>query len=412
MKICGIIAEYNPFHNGHKYHIEQSMNLSGADYNIVVMSGNFVQRGAPALMDKHTRTNAVLLNGADLVIELPVYYATGSAEYFSNGAVSLLDQLGVVTHLCFGSECGHLSLLQEIASIYANEPEAFKESLQRKLKLGHSFPVARAAALIEVCPHLSASLSVLSSPNNILGIEYIKSLIRRNSSIQPLTITRSGSGYHDRELTNPLSSATAIRQALGNKISLKRLSDQLPPEALSVYQEYSDRSAFLYPDDLSSLLHYKLLSCRAEGYTSYMDVSEDLSDRIAKNLYKFKTFSQFCDLLKTKELTHSRISRSLLHILLDIRKNDVDPYVQNLDYTPYARILGFRRQAAPLLHELGTHTQIPLVSKLADAYKVLDEPSLSMLKREITASDIYNSVRSGKSKSEMTNEYSTPIVIL
>ena len=412
MKICGIIAEYNPFHNGHKYHIEQSMKLSGADYNIVVMSGNFVQRGTPALMDKHTRTKAALLSGADLVIELPVYYATGSAEYFSNGAISLLDQLGVVSHLCFGSECGDLSLLQEIASIYANEPAAFKESLQRKLKLGHSFPVARAAALIEVCPHLSASLSVLSSPNNILGIEYMKSLIRRHSNIQPLTITRNGSGYHDRELTNPLSSATAIRQALGNHIPLERLSDQLPPEALSVYQEYSDRSAFLYPDDLSALLHYKLLSCRAEGYTSYMDVSEDLSDRISKNLYKFRSYSQFCDLLKTKELTHSRISRCMLHILLDIRKHDVEQYVKMMDHTPYARILGFRRQAAPLLHELGKHTQIPLVSKLADAYKVLDEPSLSMLKCEITASDIYNSVRSGKSKEEMTNEYSTPIVIL
>lgn len=418
MKVCGIIAEYNPFHNGHEYHLRESLKRSEADYKIVVMSGNFVQRGEPALLDKHIRTEAALRCGADLVLELPAFYAAGSAEYFAAGAVALLAKTGVVTHLCFGSECGDIALLQEFARIYAEEPEDFQESLRFKLKTGLSFPAARAAALLETRPALSTSLSVLSSPNNILGIEYIKALLRRNSTIKPLTIFRNGSGYHDRELNSPLSSATALRQAIENGIPLQQLSSQVPGEALAVYDKYFAEHAPVFMDDFSALLHYRLLSEQHTGYTDYMDVSEDLSDRIVNNIYRFTTFSSFCDLLKTRELTYSRISRCLLHILLNIRKDEVDKYVSQLDYVPYARILGFRKDAAPLLHELGRCTEIPLISKLADAGKILEEPALQMLRRDIMISHIYSSVCAGKSILQpsrerlMKNEYTTPIVIL
>ena len=412
MKICGIIAEYNPFHTGHAYHLKKARELSGADYSVIVMSGNLVQRGTPAIIDKHARTEAALRCGADLVLELPSCYATGSAEYFAMGAVSLLDNLDTVTHLCFGSECGDITLLNLIAHIYVNEPADFQESLRLKIKSGLSFPVARAAALLEVYPELSSSLSVLSSPNNILGIEYVKALLKRNSSITPLTFSRSGAGYHDRELVHPLSSATAIRQAMENDISLDQLTTQLPPEAYEIYKKYFAGSKPLFMDDFSALLHYKLISEQHTGYAAYMDVSEDLSDRIKKNIYQFTTISSFCDLLKTKELTYSRISRCLIHILLDIRKSDVSMYVNELDYVPYARILGFRKDSAPLLREISRNTKIPLISKLADADKILNESALNMLRQDIMVSDIYSSVRAGKNGTAMKNEYSTPIVIV
>lgn len=412
MKICGIIAEYNPFHNGHQYHLQKSIEQSGADYSVIIMSGNFVQRGTPAIMDKHIRTEAALRCGADLVLELPTCYATGSAEYFAAGAVSLLDKLGTVTHLCFGSECGDIELLKQIAEIYAEEPANFREILRQKLKTGLSFPVARAAALVEACPELCEALSVLSSPNNILGVEYMKALIRRNSSITPLTICRSGAGYHNRELTLAMSSAAAIRQAFENGISPTQLTAQLPSEASVIYEKYFQKLQPMFADDLSSILHYKLLIEKHTGYTEYLDVSEDLSDRIQKNLYRFTTFTGFCDLLKTKDLAYSRISRCLLHILLNIKKSDVSIYVNELDYTPYARILGFRRKATPLFSEINKKTQIPLISKLADAGKSLEGPALEMLQKDILCSDIYSSLQNRKNEIGMKNEYSTPIVIV
>lgn len=147
MKITGLITEYNPFHNGHKYHIEQTRKLTGADAIIVVMSGNFVQRGVPAILPKHMRVKATLQVGASLVLELPVCYATGSAEFFAHGAISLLDQLGCVNSICFGSECGDINLLQEVAHVICEEPPAFQETLQSYLKSGDSFPLARQKAL-------------------------------------------------------------------------------------------------------------------------------------------------------------------------------------------------------------------------------------------------------------------------
>lgn len=412
MNVCGIIAEYNPFHSGHQFHLDNAVKQTNADYTIVVMSGEFVQRGTPAIMDKYARAEAALCCGADLVLQLPTYYAAGSAEFFSSGAVSLLDKLGVVTHLCFGSECGDTGLLSKLANIYVHEPQEFQDSLRVKLKSGLSFPVARAAALLEVYPEFSASLSVLSSPNNILGIEYIKALLKRGSSIEPLTITRSGAGYHDRELDSSFSSATAIRHAIENGISPEHLQTQIPTEVTTVYDRYFADSKPVFLDDFSGLLYYKLLLEQNAGYASYMDVSEDLSDRIRKNLYQFTSFSDFCNLLKTKEITYSRICRCLLHILLNIKKDTLYKYVHELDYVPYARILGFRKSATPLLGEISRKASIPLISKLANADKILEGAALDMLKEDIRIRDIYNSVRSRKSKSPTPNEYSTPIVII
>lgn len=206
MKIVGLITEYNPFHNGHLYHIQKAKEISGADAAVVVMSGNYVQRGAPAIMPKHLRAEVALEAGVPVVMELPVCYASGSAEYFAAGAISLFEQLGCIDSICFGSECGDYKVLERIARVTADEPEEYKFSLQEALRKGISFPRARQMALKAYLKDDSLDV-ILEQPNNILGIEYIKALYKKKSSIKTYTIKRMVSGYHDEELTGSYSSA-------------------------------------------------------------------------------------------------------------------------------------------------------------------------------------------------------------
>ncbi len=412
MNICGIVAEYNPFHNGHLYQLQKAKELSNADYTIIIMGGNFMQRGTPAIMDKYTRAQVALSCGADLVIELPSYYSTGSAEYFALGAVSLLDKLGAVTHICFGSECGDIQLLQKIAGIFLEETPEFHDCLQSHLRSGETYPSARTAALLKTAPELSAHISVLNTPNNILGIEYIKNIMKIGSSVTPLTTRRYGSGYHDMRLGINQSSATALRQALWSGVKVPELSSQLPEQSFQILEDYFQTNELIHLNDFSEILYYKLLAERDNGFTDYIDVSQPLSDRICNNLYKFDGYEAFCNLLKTRDITHSRISRCLYHILLNMRKNDLDKYINELGITPYARVLGFRKESANLLSEIDKNTSIPLITKLADASQILSQSAYEMLKKDITVNDIYSSIRASKAKVPMYNEYSTPIVIL
>lgn len=411
MNVNGIIAEYNPFHNGHKYHLSEAKKQTGADYTIIAMSGNFMQRGAPALTDKYTRVKMALENGADLVLELPVCYAASSAEYFATGAVTLLDKLGVVNQLCFGSECGDIDILEKIAKILLEEPAEFSAALRRLLQQGLSYPTARTQALLEYAPSLSCYKDVLSSPNNILGIEYLKALLRRNSAIAPFTTKRVGSDYHDKRFGERQCSALAIRQALLSGQEISVLSDQMPESAYELLREALLQAPPMYSNDFSALLHYKLLIESDAGYSQYADISSDLSDRIRKNLYRFTDFHGFCELLKTKDMTYTRISRCLLHILLDMKKSDLTDY-QQLDYIPYARVLGFRKAATPLLSAIKEHSSIPLVTKLADAGDLLTPEAYQMLQRELRQGSIYESVRASKSGAPMRNELQIPIVII
>ncbi len=411
MKINGIIAEYNPFHNGHKYQLEESKRLTGADYTIAVISGNFVQRGAPALLDKHSRAEMALRCGADLVLEIPAVYAVSSAEYFAAGAVSLLNRLNLVTHLCFGSECGDISLLKQVASVLSDEPEEFTFILKEFLRMGYSYPNARSAALIQYAPVLADNSDIFRSPNNILGIEYIKALLRQKSPIVPVTVKRLGAGYHDPVPETEYCSALAIRQSLGEGKAISCVHAYIPEEVKSLLSQYLSRKKFVCSNDFSSVLYYKLLSEKEYGFEKYLDVSPALSDRIVKQLNKFVSFDSFCDLLKTKEMTYTRISRCLLHILLNITKEDM-AYCTELGYTPYARVLGFRKAAAPLLSAIKEKSNIPLITKLADAEKILDADSYIMLKQDIQISQLYHGVAAGLSVNAPLNEYTLPLLIV
>lgn len=422
MIINGIIAEYNPFHNGHLYQLEESKRLTGADYTIVVMSGNFVQRGAPALLDKHTRAKMALMCGADLVLELPALYATASAEYFAAGGVALLDKLGVVNHLCFGSELGETLPLREIAAILSRETPEYSATLKGFLEQGYSYPNARTQALLQHYPHLETCSEVLTSPNNILGIEYCKALLARGSRMKPITVKRADDGYHSEGIRGTMCSATAIRKVLFQCDNvLHRINDHMPRHSLKILSENLEKSQALHTNDFSALLYYKLLCEKEAGYEKYFDVSGELSDRIRNNLHAFGDFQQFCNVLKTKEITYTRISRCLLHILLNITKADM-AFGKSSDYVPYARVLGFRKDSTKLLSAIKASSSIPLITKLADAEKILDEKDYLLLKKDIEISEIYQGVVREKLRVSChrntthmklgKNEYTTPIVIV
>lgn len=406
MNVLGIIAEYNPFHNGHQYHIQKMKELTGADFCIVVMSGNFTQRGEPALIDKYARTKMALDGGADAVFELPACYACASAPYFANGAVALLDKLGVTNLLGFGSECGSASALMQAASILAKEPELYTTLLKQNLKSGLSYPSAQEMALTDYVkqPH-SAKLpeaflsgdtaSLLSAPNNLLGIEYCKALLSRSSSITPVTIRRRGGAYLESSLQPENSSALAVRTALYSAAQNRTLPDFLrfhvPDFVFAQLQTAYQKTFPIFPDMISHLLHYRLLLERKNRFSDYLDISGELSDRIRNQLPQYQDFSSFCTLLKTKERTYTRISRSLLHILLDLKKDDLKEYEAD-DWIFYGRMLGFRKQSAPLLSFIKANADIPLISKLSDARKQLSGTAAAQLEQDIQCAHIYNTL--------------------
>ena len=412
MIVNGIIAEYNPFHNGHQYHLERSRRETGADYNVVVLSSNFTQRGEPAIIDKFTRAKMALECGADLVIELPVSHSAASAEFFAQGGVSLLHQLGVVDYLCFGSECGDIKLLQTFAKILLEEPKAYLEDLKSCLAAGHSYPVARNRALMDYAPELAKHKDILSSPNNILGIEYIKALMKLESPIKPFTIFRAGAGYHDRFFETEYCSALAIREALLSKrnaageapASLLSLSAQMPKKAFRILSDVLSETPPITVSDFSEMLLYKLLMEQEAGYDRYVDVSSDLSDHVRKNLKKYQGYAQFCDLLKTKNMTYTRISRSLLNILLGATEPPAMPL--------YARVLGFRKDASPLLTEIKKRSSIPLISKLADAGDILTPEAYDVLRENLRRESVYESVAALKAGRTARDEREIPIITI
>jgi len=429
MKAAAIIAEYNPFHTGHQYHIEQTRRLTGADYILVIMSGNYVQRGAPAFLNKYLRARMALLGGADAVIELPALYAVSSAEYFAQGAVFLAHHLGVVDILSFGSEEGSVAPLMNAASALLSEKEQYKDDLCRFLKQGLSYPAARERALLKTSGSSPDTLTrVLSAPNNILGLEYCKALCALNSSIIPFTISRQGSGFHETMLHDSsriFPSATAIRSFFANnynscasteecRTALNQVLPFIPESCRFILSEAVNAKTYLTEDDLSPFLHHQLLINQNNGFQSYLDCTPDLSDKIIKKLPEFTGYSDFCNLLKSKDLTYSRISRVLLHILLEMKAPAFyqTPYSSREYFIPYAHLLGFRKSSSPLLSAIKKHSDIPLVTKLADAKNTFTDDALSFLDKELLYSAIYEAAMKSKNKKTTLNELrQSPVII-
>lgn len=427
MNVTGIIAEYNPFHRGHQYQIDYIKNVLRSDYVIVVMSGDYIQRGTPALLSKHLRTEMALRCGADLVLEMPVSVSTASAEAFAMGSVSILDSLQVIDQLCFGSEYGEVSALQGLAAILVREPEEYRRLLKSFLSEGRSFPVARSQALIEyfknphhfegndfddiLTPLLNQIVQILNSPNNILGIEYCKALLRLDSSIRPVTLKRQGMGYHDTVLNEQFTSApehfasaSAIRNALKSDSKINGVLKEVPNEAASILETAVNKKEFLLENDFSLLLQYCLLNETPESLIGYADMSKDLATRIYSKINHFENFTQFTELLKTKELTYTRIQRALLHTILKVREQPKG--------IPYARVLGFRKSSSPLLKEIKQHTTIPVITKAADASGILSADGQKIWNDNLRASNIYESILAQKTGRPFVHEYQKQLVLL
>lgn len=436
MKVNAIIAEYNPLHKGHEYLINKAKDITGADYTIVVMSGNYVQRGEPAVMNKSLRTKAAIIAGADLVIELPLYYATASAEYFAKGAVALIEKLGVVDNLVFGCETDNINLLIDIASLSSDYEMDCYELISKFMSEGNSYPKAQSMAIEVIIDKLSdeekSSYStllayskdeiakILSAPNSTLAICYIKSLKALGSNINPVAISRIASEHNDLSL-GALSSS-AIRKELNEK-NYEPLKDQLSDDIYRLMAENVEKNYPVKLDDFSDILLYKLRTLiykngtrlKASGIvalTEYLDVSEELAGRIVGALNEYRSFEQFVAILKTKSITYSHISRALLHIMLDIKKSNSQKYIAD-DYALYARILGFYRDSSEILSSIKASATIPVISKMADAEDTIDDSIvLKHLYETTNASELYLSIVSSRYNCDFIPEFSEPIVIL
>lgn len=398
MIVTGIIAEYNPFHNGHKYHIQEAKRLTGADHVIVIMSGDFVQRGAPAIYSKYLRAKTALLAGADLVLEMPVFGSSASAEEFARCGVSLLSHTGVASFLCFGSESGDIKLLEQSAEMLDSETEDISVKLREGLRSGLTFPKARELAFG----------GGLSAPNDILGCEYIRFIRRHGLSLTPVTITRKDPGYHSPERSGSFASATAARKAIAEQ-DLLFLQEILPTEFFTALSEESCPP--VYPDDLSLMLNDRLLSSSLKELLALSDMPSDLAAKLYKNRRSFQKTSRLAAEMKDRHYTLSRVSRCLTALLLNITKDETAAF-KAMDSAPWLRILGFRKEAAPLLSAMKKNADIPIFTKTANAPKLLSTDALQLFEKHVLSADRYRLAAELKTGHPIKNEYTRSVIIV
>ena len=467
MKVAGIIAEYNPFHKGHQYHIEETRKKTGADYVVVVMSGNYVQRGEPAIADKYMRTQMALSGGADLIIEMPALYATASAEYFATAGIGILDKLGCVDFLSFGSEWADVQDFSAYADLFLEEPQEYKNILQEQLKLGKSFPEARAFAagkfLFNSKPE--KAIEFLKEPNHILGLEYIKALKRRSSPIEPIVIKRKGSHYHESELTEHFSSATAIRQAMyryynqyinyynehngknNNSTEVsnrekeksyarkgscnkenqksqyedckicndKRTEDRPFQKALcedaDPFIENFLRKNFVTWEDLITYLDYTFL-LKNKVIGKYFGMNLDLARRFQNLFEPGLSFETLLERLHARQITDAALRRVLLHIVLHMKYYPFLEEAKDIPI-PYARILGFSKSASPLIKEIRQKASLDIIQRPAEGRKLYagGTPQAQMYSIDIRTADFYEQIAARKAGRRPINEYKQQQII-
>ena len=402
MKIAGIIAEYNPFHKGHEYHIKETKERLSADFVIVAMSGNFVQRGEPAVFDKYARAEAALRHGADMVMEIPTLFSSSTAEFFAFAGAKLLSDTGIVDFISFGSESGIIEELKPIADFLANEPDSYKESLKKHLKEGLSFPGARQKALEEA----GFNGKILDEPNNILGAEYLKALIKLKSSIVPFTIKREGSGYNSVDETEIFPSAAAIRKIYAEGKSAEPFLGKDLFEFYNGLIKNGEGPIFL--KDFEPYINFRIRNLGKEGIESMEDVTEGLENRIIASPWDIE---EKIDFIKTKRYTRTKIQRMLIHILLGIEKDYASFWRQN-GYVPYIKVLGFRKDAEKLLNEMKENSKLPVIVNLRGAHKILGRKEHEFFEKDMVFDDIYRLACPDPNKREIKKDYSGRVMKL
>ena len=401
MKACGIVAEYNPLHTGHVYQMNKARQISQADCIIVVMSGNFVQRGEPAVIDKYARTRAALKAGADIVIELPVYYALSSAENFARGAVLTLNEMKAAS-ICFGAETDNADRLAKISHAIISESPEYKAILNKALAKGLSYPAARQTALLEYLPECK---DIISGSNNILAIEYIKTILGNNLNMTYYPVLREGAGYNDDADNAEFASAFGTRKMLMSD-EHDRLKTYLTPV---MYEEISNsKNCPLFPDDFSNIFNHKMLFLKqqcninhtdfAEKLAEYEDITAELANRFAAAFTGRDNIAEFAMKVKSKNIVYSRICRCIMHIILEIRKSMSDFY----NNIPYIRLLGFNKTGQLYLGSIKKELDVPFITKAAD-YK-------NELSFDLACSDIYTQAVYEKYGYVMKNELQQNII--
>ncbi|SDY76610.1 Predicted nucleotidyltransferase [Evansella caseinilytica] len=371
MNILGIVVEYNPFHYGHLYHLQASVKKTNADLTIAVMSGSFLQRGEPALTDKWSRTKMALLAGVDLVIELPYIYAVQKAEIFSDGAISLLDHLGV-THLCFGSEAGNIDAFITTVEEVATREAELDEQIQAELKRGCSYPKAFSTAYRTIFQQ--KNVLDLGKPNNILGYHYVKALRKRRSSIKPFTVTREQAGYHETALKNEkIASATAIRrQLIENGKPLTAMINYLPPSTFQQLANHRQRTgSFLHWELYFPYIQYRFLTSDIEHIQRIYECEEGLEYRLKKLITDAASFQELMKKVKSKRYTWTRIQRLFVHLLLNTTETFMKEHCRPL-HPPYIRLLGMSPAGRAYLSVKKKELIIPLVTRVSE----YDHPAL------------------------------------
>ena len=381
MNITGIITEYNPFHNGHEYHLEKAKSSTDCDGVICIMSGNFVQRGEPAIIDKWQRTSMALKNGVDLIIELPTYYALSSAEFFAEGSVSILNALGVVNNIFFGSESGDIDLLSTIAKTLVLEDPSFKSLLKAYLNKGLTFAKARELALIEFLNNETLT-EILSSSNNILGIEYLKALFKLNSTILPKTLKREGANYNEKNLTTAFASATSIREAIKSNKTLNNLDNFMPKPSLELFTQLQEKEyPFVFSEDMFKFIKLKLLT-NCINFNNLSEAKEGLDNKLLKEIITSNSYDQFIFNIKSKRYTYTKISRLLTQIFIGFDNNTFKSI--DINEHLYARVLGFNKKGRDMLSIIKQSSSIPLITKIP---KHTDNPLLLL---DIQATKAYS----------------------
>ncbi|PKM66250.1 MAG: nucleotidyltransferase [Firmicutes bacterium HGW-Firmicutes-2] len=416
MNICGIVTEYNPLHLGHAYQIEAARTTTKAQGIILIMSGNFVQRGEPAVINKYARTQAALHTGVDLVLELPTYFATASAEYFSHMAIKLLNATGITTHLNFGSESGSVDDLIQIADILQNEPIGFRYLLNEYLSTGDAFPKAREKAFFEYVynHHLMSveTAAAIKTPNNILGIEYIKALKRHYSKIIPTTIKRIGSAYHDDNSRTTIPSATAIRKYLREHDRHAPLSEKLPIYSFNTLENaiHSGEGPIFY-DMIFPFLKYKILASTPDILATYQDVNEGLEYKIIEAALHAYNYDGLVENILSKRYTRTKVARALLHIYLGHEQKTFE--LLNTDMKPYLKVLGFNANGQKMLKSIKKYDEdLPIIVNIRQGCKQLDDLQLLSYKADLNSTLQYNHLIHFNYGTMMKNEYETPIIRL
>lgn len=403
MKVVGIIAEYNPIHNGHIYHIQKAKEITNSDFCIVIMSGNFTQTGNIAIYDKFTRAKLAIANGADLVIELPTIYANSSAEHFAFGAINILNKLNIVDSICFGSECDNINLIHYICDILIEKENNIWKDINLILKTGISFATAREKILSEYLS--SEQISILNKPNNILGIEYIKNIKRLKSKITPFLIQRETSEFNEyilnrnvnKKSNNNFTSATSIRESIKHH-NISILKKYVPTNTYDTIKSTKP----IFNDDLYNLLKYKIITTTSEQLKEIFEVTEGLENKILKEINNSNSYEEFTKNIKSKRYQLSKIRRMLINILLNITKEDIDYAINNK--MGYAHILACSQDGKTLLSEISKNSDIDLITSLnKKIMRNFSEDTKKYINYDILASNIYSIITNDKIQKDYTN---------